>query len=323
MAFALSGLMVSSANARNSSQQIEGAMAAIRNLLLQSSSGSTVLYEIRAESELTAMIDGTTVFTWNLNNPAAPGPGHLGSGMIVTEGDRVTVRLTNNLNREINFIVPGVLIDTPAVAPGETRAYTFQAPEAGTYMYTDDINGFIGKAMGLFGPLVVLPATGTANLYAHGPAFDTQYTMVMSDMDSRLNDAVANGDFSYKIEEYEPNYYFANGLIYPDTKKYDDTLITMNVGDNVAIRFVNAGVIEYPMHFHGYHVHVIKNNHQPVTDFIERDTVLVKPETTAEVILPVAQAGAFPLHTHYVPGVTVNGVYTNPYGGSLIIMIAT
>ena len=73
----------------------------------------------------------------------------------------------------------------------------------------------------------------------------------------------------------------------------------------------------------GYHVNVQKSNGRPVTDFVERDTVLVRPGTTADVILPVLQAGAFPLHTHYVPGVTVNGVYTNPYGGSLIIMLAT
>ena len=154
-------------------------------------------------------------------------------------------------------------------------------------------------------------------------AFDKQYTLVYSDMDSRLNDAIKNGDVTYDINNYEPNYYFANGLIYPDTKKYDDTLVTMNVGDHVAIRFVIAGQIQYPMHFHGYHVDVIKNNRTLVNDFISRDTVLVKQGTTAEVILPVEMAGAYPLHTHYVPGVTVNGVYANPYGGGLVIMIAS
>ena len=324
LAFALSGLMVSSANARAGGQQIEQTMIAVRNLLLTSSPPREAgTYELTADSRVTSMIDGTTVFTWGLNDPLSPGPGHIGSGMIVSEGDMVTVRLRNNLDRPINFVIEGVLADTPAVEPGDTETYVFEAPAAGTYMYTDGTNGFIGKAMGLFGPLVVLPAAVPDSLYMGGPIFDKQYTMVMSDMDSRLNAAVANGATGYNIADYEPNYYFANGLIYPDTTKYDDTLITMNVGDDVAIRFINAGVIEYPMHFHGYHVQVIKNNQQLITDFIERDTVLVRPDTTAEVILPVAQAGAFPLHTHYVPGVTVNGIYTNPYGGSLIIMVAT
>jgi len=147
--------------------------------------------------------------------------------------------------------------------------------------------------------------------------------MIMSDMDSRLNSAIENGASTYDINNYEPNYYFANGLIYPDTKQYEDTLISMLVGEDVAIRFINAGTILYPMHFHGYHVNIIKKEQKLISDFISRDTVLIKPSTTAEVILPVTQEGAFPLHTHYVPGVTVNGVYTNPYGGSLIIMSAS
>ena len=41
-----------------------------------------------------------------------------------------------------------------------------------------------------------------------------------------------------------------------------------------------------------------------------------------DVILPVAQPGVYPLHTHFVPGVTANGVYLNPYGGALIVMSA-
>lgn len=302
MAFALSGLILTPSTALAS---------------------GVISYEITADSQETIMIDNTVVFTWGLNSTTSSGPGHIGSGMVVTEGDTIEVKLTNNLDRAINFVVQGVLGSTPTVSPGQTKIYTFTAPAAGTYMYTDDANGYISKAMGLFGALVVNPADGSARLYENGPAYNEQYIMVMSDMDGRLNEAIKNGESTYDINNYEPNYYFANGLIYPDTKKYDDTLITMNVGDDVAIRFINAGVIEYPMHFHGYHVNVIKNNRQLVNDFISRDTILVRPDTTAEVILPVNQAGAFPLHTHYVPGVTVNGVYTNPYGGGLIIMVAS
>lgn len=283
----------------------------------------TITYDITADSADKTMIDDSVVFMWGFNDPASSGPGSLGSGMVVTEGDTIEVNLTNNLDRAINFVVQGVLGSTPTVAPGETKTYTFTAPAAGTYMYTDDSNGYISKAMGLFGPLVVNPADGSSTLYENGPAYDQQYVLVLSDMDSRLNDSIKGGATTYDIRNYEPNYYQANGLIYPDTKKYDDTLVTMNVGEHVGIRFVNAGALEYPMHFHGYHVNVIKKNRQLVTDYISRDTVLVKPNTTAEVILPVEMAGAFPLHTHYVPGVTVNGIYANPYGGSLIIMVAS
>ncbi len=301
MAFALSGLVIAPTAAK---------------------AATTVVYDITADSQYTTMIDGASIFTWGLNDPSSTGPGQIGSGMVVNEGDTIEVNLTNNLDRAINFVVPGVLGSTPTVAPGATRTYTFTAPAAGTYMYTDDSNDYIARAMGLFGPLVVMPADGSATL-SNGRAFDQQYTLVYSDMDDRLNDAIANGAATYDINNYEPNYYFANGLIYPDTKYDADTFLSMNVGDDVAIRFINTSVIEYPMHFHGYHVDVITRDGKAVTDFISRDTTLVRPGTTTEVILPVVQDGVYPLHTHYVPGVTANGVYANPYGGGLILMSAS
>ena len=288
-----------------------------------SNASNDVIYNISADSEYKHMIDGSTIFTWSFNNPSSPGPGNVGSSILATEGDTIQVNLTNNLDREINFIIQGLTTDQEVVLPNETKTYAFTASDAGTYMYTDDINGFISKSMGLFGALIVMPKNKTDTLYTNGPSFDKQYTLIMSDMDSRLNEAISNGERTYNIDNYEPNYYFANSLIYPDTKEDDETLITMQLGESVAIRFINASVIEYPMHFHGYHVDVIKHNNTLINDFVSRDTVLVRPNTTAEVILPVNQKGAYPLHTHYVPGVTLNGVYANPYGGSLIIMVAS
>jgi FtsP/CotA-like multicopper oxidase with cupredoxin domain len=96
----------------------------------------------------------------------------------------------------------------------------------------------------------------------------------------------------------------------------------MNQGENVALRLINAGVITNPMHFHGYHVEVATRNRVPETVFVDKDTVPIDREECVDVILPVTQAGAFPLHTHFVPGVTANGVYVNPYGGALIVMKA-
>ena len=112
------------------------------------------------------------------------------------------------------------------------------------------------------------------------------------------------------------------GLSYPDTATDTDTLVAMNQGEEVAIRFINSGLITYPMHFHGYHVRVATRDRVPETAVVDKDTVLVGVGECVDVILPVTQRGAYPLHTHYVPGVTANGVYVNPYGGGLIVMSA-
>ena len=96
----------------------------------------------------------------------------------------------------------------------------------------------------------------------------------------------------------------------------------MSVGENVAIRFINTGLIISPQHFHGFHVNIAGRNRAPETTVIEKDTVVVDVGECVDVILPVAQTGVYPLHTHFVPGVTANGVYHNPYGGPLIVMRA-
>ena len=276
--------------------------------------------DLTAEGTTKTLVDGVSVFVWQFNDAVGSGPGALTSGLLVHEGDTVNVTLTNLLDREIRFTIAGVSMSTTdPVGVGDTRTYSFTAPAAGSYMYTDDINGELARAMGLAGPMVVMPADGSDTLYSGGPAFDRQYTMFMSELDGRLNAAVELGG-DYDMDDYEPNYYFANGLSFPDTMTGGDTLIEMTVGEDVAVRFINGGAITYPMHFHGYHVNVATRNRVIETRAIEKDSIQVERDDCVDVILPVAQAGKYPLHTHYVPGVTANGVYAN---GGLIIMSAS
>jgi FtsP/CotA-like multicopper oxidase with cupredoxin domain len=274
-----------------------------------------------AERVVKSMIDGTPVPVWQFRDPAGVGPGDLTSGLVVQEGDSINVTVQNDLDRSINFVVPGAFSGTPPVAPGNSRLYSFQAPPAGSYFYSDDANDEIARAMGLSGPLVVMPLGSSDTLYSGGPTFDRQFTLVLHELDDRLNEAVDDGQ-SFDMAGFEPNYFFANGLSYPDTAADADTLVSMNQGETVALRLINAGVITNPMHFHGYHVEVATRNRVPETVVVDKDTVPVDREECVDVILPVTQAGAFPLHTHFVPGVTANGVYVNPYGGALIIMKA-
>ena len=286
------------------------------------SSAATVDVTLVAEANFKTMIDGTEIYVWQFNDPDGSGPGELTSGLIVQEGDTVNVTVVNNLYLPINFVIPGVLKDSSVVLPGYSGRYSFTASVAGSFMFYDNFNGEISRAMGLSGPLVVMPADGTDSLYRGGPAFDRQYTLVLNELDDRLNAAVYNGQ-PYDMADYEPNYFFVNGLSYPETAKDDDTLVKINVGEKVAIRFINTGLIMSPQHFHGYHVDVISRDRALETSVIEKDTVVVDVGECVDVILPVAQPGVYPLHTHFVPGVTANGTYLNPYGGALIVMSAT
>jgi FtsP/CotA-like multicopper oxidase with cupredoxin domain len=286
-----------------------------------SGAGATVEVTLVAESEIKTLIDGTSILVWQFRDLGGSGLGDLASALVVAEGDTIHVTLQNHLDRKINFVVPGVLAGSPAVMPGGSQTYSFTAPAAGSYLFHDGLNGELSRAMGLAGPLVVLPADGSNHLYDGGPAFDRQYTLVLGDFDDRLNRAIADGP-GYDMDDYEPNYFTVNGLSYPDTASDTDTLVAMSQDEEVAIRFINTGLITYPMHFHGYHVQVATRDRVAETEVVDKDTVLVGVGECVDVILPVTQSGAYPLHTHYVPGVTANGVYVNPYGGGLIVMSA-
>lgn len=285
--------------------------------------GGTIFdIDLIAESVSKPMIDGVSVPVWQLRNPAATGPGGLASGLVAQEGDQFNVTVQNNLDRPINFVVPGAFSGTPQVTAGNSLVYSFAAPAAGSYFYTDEVNGEIARAMGLAGPLVVMPEDGSNSLYPGGPTFDQQYTVFLNDLDDRLNQQVAAGG-SYDMNNYEPNYFFANGLSFPDTASDADTLIVVTVGEDVAIRLINGGAITNPMHFHGYHCQVATRNRVPETLVVEKDTTLVAVGDCVDVILPITQSGAYPLHTHFVPGTTANGIYVNPYGGALLVISAT
>jgi FtsP/CotA-like multicopper oxidase with cupredoxin domain len=297
-------------------------LSGLTTLLPQRAHAAVRDVSFTAEGFTKEMVDGASVFTWRFRDLSGSGPGDLSSGLLVIEGDDVDITVFNDLDRPINLEIPGVVQGTPQVPPGGSHTYSFTAPAAGTYVYFDSVNGETGRAMGLAGPLIVMPADGSNSLYVGGPTFDRQYTLVLHELDDRLNSAIAAGG-TYDIANYEPNYFFVNGLSYPHTAADGDTLVDMFVGERVALRFVNTGLITNPMHFHGYHVDVATRNRIPETAVIAKDTVLVNVGECVDVILPCNQPGAYPLHTHYVPGVTANGVYVNPHGGALIVMSAS
>ena len=104
------------------------------------------------------------------NTMQIPGP-----TLIVTEGQTVTVTLTNNLpaaagNTSILFPgfsvtatggVPGLL--TNEAAPAGAVTYTFTAGSPGTRAYYSGTQGDLQVEMGLYGAIIVLPSTTNAN----------------------------------------------------------------------------------------------------------------------------------------------------------------
>ncbi len=259
-----------------------------------------------------------TVTQWRFVDPLNGGPGQLDAGLALSDTDELVVELTNRLPVSVNFAISGVLSGTPACPPGQTRTYRLPAPAAGSYFFFDEQNGEAGRAMGLFGPMVVTSSTGIPEIYPGGPSFDRAYTLTWHELDTRLNAVLASGQ-NVDLDQYEPDYFFVNGLSYPATGTDASTDLLMQLGEQVALRLINCGLIYNSVHFHGFHVNVIARDRIPQTDIVTKDTVLVAPGETVDVMVPVTQRGLYPVHNHFLPAVTANGVYPN---GALLIIRA-
>src|SRR5579863_5057313 len=116
-------------------------------------------------------------FTPTCNTMQVPGP-----TMVVTEGQLVTITLTNNLPTaagNTSLLFPGFLnvstsctAATPAgqqglltceATPGATVTYTFTASTPGTHAYYSGTQGDLQIEMGLYGAIIVLPSAPPAN----------------------------------------------------------------------------------------------------------------------------------------------------------------
>jgi FtsP/CotA-like multicopper oxidase with cupredoxin domain len=147
-------------------------------------------FNLTAQPSYLTQPDGQAVYSWGYGCSSQPDhyapaqiPGFCntmqvpGPTLIVTEGDTVTVTLTNGLptsagNTSILFPgfkatttggVTGLL--TQEAAPGGSVTYTFIARSPGTRAYYSGTQGDLQIEMGLYGAIVVLPASpvkGTA-----------------------------------------------------------------------------------------------------------------------------------------------------------------
>src|SRR6202035_4942511 len=151
--------------------------------------GTVATFNLTAQPNYLTQPDGQMVYAWGYGCVAGSTPTFApatittgvcgtmqvpGPTLIVTEGTVVTVNLTNNLptaagNTSILFpgfqvtasgtAVQGLL--TQEAAPSTTVTYTFTASTPGTRAYYSGTQGDLQVEMGLYGAIIVLPASAS------------------------------------------------------------------------------------------------------------------------------------------------------------------
>ena len=188
-------------------------------LLISAGASSGAEFWLRAGTTQKVMPGGApTVNMWGFaqsldsgvtyGDVTSPGP-----QLNATAGESLTIHLANTLSEPVSIIIPGQYGSTAAgqstphdapayagrvrsltleAAPGGSQDFVWNNVQAGTFLYHSGSHPSVQVQMGLYGALTVL--ADATHAYA-GVPFDSSVTLLFSEIDPEVHDAVAGGGF--------------------------------------------------------------------------------------------------------------------------------
>ncbi len=186
-------------------------------------------------------LPGNSATIWGFSESAGGSPVVPGPTLIVTQGDHVTVNLTNQLSQPTSILFGGqaMVPDQAGIAPGASDQYEFTASQPGTYLYEAGMipGSQYQAAMGLHGVLIVRPSGAPLQAYGDvSTAFDDEATVVLSEIDPTLNNSAT--PWTVDLRAYNPTYFLLNGVAFTNATPP----ITTTAGNRLLLREVNAGL---------------------------------------------------------------------------------
>jgi FtsP/CotA-like multicopper oxidase with cupredoxin domain len=285
-----------------------------------------------------------------------------GPTLTVTEGQTLNIHVRNNLpaagpgvfTEPTSIIIPG---QTAALSPvwvnpgtgatftgsrpagdvvsrvrsltqetpvGGTQTYTWTAVKAGTYLYQSGTHPALQVQMGLYGPFIVNSATPNQAYDNASTAYDSQVTLVFSEIDPELHYSVASGLYGTpppappapalrgqrtSAEDYHPKYFLINGA--PFT--YGVSPIPAGNPGRVLFRFLNAGLLEKSptLQTQGLFMTLIGEDGNLLTNFKQQYSLLLPAGKTMDALITPPSAGYIAL---YDRGLNLTNAATSPGG---------
>lgn len=169
--------------------------------------------------------------------------------------------------------VPEVSIAVPV---GRTFPYFFRPHDPGTYMYHCHFEDVEHVQMGMHGIVFVRPSQNGTSIGGHtkfayndgdgSTGYEREFALMLNEIDTNPHDLLENVQ-EFIWNEYKPNYWTINGRAYPDTLLPNDdpalpsqpisSLIQVNEGDHVLLRFANLGYEQHAMILPGIPMKVV------------------------------------------------------------------
>ena len=241
---------------------------------------------------------GTPITVWGyvpgtcVGAPALTAPG--GPVIAVDQGDSVSITLHNDLTEDTALLFDGqrMVPDTTGATPGGSATYVFTADRPGSTLYEAGLlpNAQHQNALGLYGLLVVRPTGAPNQAYASATtAFDTQAPVLLGEIDPALNDSVNPATFD--LRDYAPKYYLINGKPYPNSAP-----IPAIAGDDVLLRFANAGLLPHAMGVLGTQQRVLSSDGNALPFEESAVAKTIAPGETVDAIVSIPAAGKYAVY---------------------------
>ena len=260
------------------------------------STGAQVDVYLRAGTATLTMADGRPVVMWGFAKDSGPS---VQDGTITVPGPALAlgpdaqglvIHLKNTLPEPVSIVIPGQMApqgDPERNLDGRARSFTHEAPpngtadyawpniQPGTYIYHSGSHSALQVQMGLYGALTRL--TGFGEAYP-GIRFERDITLMLSEVDPVLHDAVAADDYGpdktvTSTLEYKPQYFLIGGV------SYTNGLLPVFVGrpgDRILLRLLNVGL--------DYRVPTLNNGYFSLIS--EDGNPLLYPRETYTAMLP-------------------------------------
>ncbi|MGZ5198627.1 MAG: Ig-like domain-containing protein [Telluria sp.] len=249
-----------------------------------------------------------------------------GPALAVAPGEGLIVHLTNTLAEPTSLVVTGQVkqegmqpvwfepnqpattysgarpagnttarvrsFDREAGAGGGTATYTWANLKPGTYLYRSGTHPQVQVQMGLYGAVTKDAGLGKV-AYTQGTAsvtYANQLLMLYSEIDPALHAAVANATYGTSGPKstlaYRPRLFLINGKAFPDASL--DPLVAVPAGQNLLLRFVNAGLMTHVPTIAGQYWRVIAEDGNPVPVLAnprQQYSAFLAPGKTLDVLL--------------------------------------
>src|SRR5512139_235447 len=323
----------------------------VLTLPLAAGSAAAATYDLVAMPFVKAMPDGTSVTMWGYAmDGAAPVPTAPGPALVVPAGDTsLTVNLRNTLPEPASVVIPGQAMPTDALgaplapvkfpadsagrqrvrsftaeaaAGGGTQSFTWNNLKPGTYLYHSGTHPQVQVQMGLYGAVThdAPAATGPAQAYADVP-YNSEVTLLFSEIDPALHDAVAGGQYGPGMAmsstiDYAPKYFLLNGEAHPAASL---TLAAGSAGQTTLLRLLNAGLQSRSPVLQGHYMRLIAEDGKPYPHAREQYSAFLPALKTVDAVITPPEAATYPIYDRRLA--TINPGATGSTAGGMLAFL--